>query len=105
MIVAHPEAIADTALGRQVEAYKDVLKRGCRCIEIDVWDGSPATFSEDEDREKVRDLVRHGLHKLHLSEKPKEGAQSKAVGNPAEDSMLMPTPWRTISDRTEPRVL
>src|ERR1700755_3535649 len=34
-----------------IDPYKDVLKRGCRCIEIDVWDGgtpSP-TSSEDED--------------------------------------------------------
>ncbi|KIW20441.1 hypothetical protein PV08_01016 [Exophiala spinifera] len=34
-----------------VEAYANVLKRGCRCLEIDVWDGddSDTSSSDDED--------------------------------------------------------
>ncbi|KAK4940503.1 hypothetical protein LTR10_019377 [Elasticomyces elasticus] len=33
------------------ESYKNVLKRGCRCLEIDVWDGddSESSTSDDED--------------------------------------------------------
>ncbi|TKA83558.1 hypothetical protein B0A55_00506 [Friedmanniomyces simplex] len=90
-----------------VEAYKDVLKRGCRCIEIDVWDGDGAASphaSEDEGGEKLRGLVRKGLHKLHLKGREVE-VETKRPDSPAGDSMLMPTPWRTNSGRTEPRVL
>jgi hypothetical protein len=36
-----------------VEAYTSVLKRGCRCLEIDVWDGSDSdTSSSDEEDER-----------------------------------------------------
>ncbi|KEF51788.1 uncharacterized protein A1O9_12125 [Exophiala aquamarina CBS 119918] len=35
------------------EAYTNVLKRGCRCLEIDVWDGSDSdTSSSDEEDEQ-----------------------------------------------------
>lgn len=37
------------------EAYTNVLKRGCRCLEIDVWDGSDSDSSssdEEDDRSK-----------------------------------------------------
>lgn len=35
------------------EAYTNVLKRGCRCLEIDVWDGSDSdTSSSDEEDER-----------------------------------------------------
>ncbi|KAK7890157.1 hypothetical protein LTR67_008623 [Exophiala xenobiotica] len=45
-----------------VEAYTNVLKRGCRCLEIDVWDGDDSdTSSSDEDDEQVIGPSGHGI--------------------------------------------
>ncbi|KAK1073262.1 1-phosphatidylinositol 4,5-bisphosphate phosphodiesterase beta-4 [Friedmanniomyces endolithicus] len=90
-----------------VEAYKNVLERGCRCIEIDVWDGegsAAAQSPENEDGAKHQGLVTKGLHKLHLMKKKVE-IETKKSDPPGEDSTIMPTPWRTNSGRIEPRVL
>ncbi|KAI7219328.1 phosphoinositide phospholipase C [Hortaea werneckii] len=103
------------------DAYKDVLKRGCRCIEIDVWDGGSSSSSssssssdnEGKDREeadvnKLASLVKRGLGRLRSradSDVPTPAKDVSATNSPAANDEMMPTPWRTESGRDEPRVL
>ncbi|EXJ88671.1 hypothetical protein A1O1_05602 [Capronia coronata CBS 617.96] len=42
-----------------VDAYKNVLKRGCRCLEIDVWDGDSDSETSSSDAEEEQG-GRHG---------------------------------------------
>lgn len=106
-----------------VDPYRDVLKRGCRCIEIDVWDGgSPSNSSSDNEDEpgkvdkdvsNLTGLVKKGLTRLRSNSSQKEAEQAGATkaaapGNstsPPKSDNLMPTPWRTQSNKEEPRVL
>jgi hypothetical protein len=105
-------------------AYKNVLVRGCRCLEIDVWNGDEDANSsegeaEDEKKEKRRsrlgrfaskltdkDSKLHVHNPLHHTDTDKSTAASAAqpftVTNPNTDAM--PAPWRSTT-RVEPRVL
>lgn len=90
------------------ESYKDVLKRACRCIEVDIWDGGSPSSSEAEDDDKdegevskLGGLLKRKLNRLRSRSNP-DG--KVPADSPAGDQTLMPTPWRTDSGRSEPVV-
>ena len=90
------------------------LLRGCRCIEIDVWDGEPKPLLDDA-HAKVEDGKKHRF-RAHMPKVLSSHRHSKdddqeppAASNVADedDSLKMPTPWTSASTarRAEPRVL
>ena len=92
--------------------YK-VLLRGCRCIEIDVWDGEAAVLNSDGQQGEVKEVAKHRFTSnfrrslsAHLS---KHHSQKDAVPafTVAGSALQMPTPWvsATTAMRAEPRVL
>ena len=103
------------------DPYKEVLKRGCRCIEVDVWDGSsPSNSSSDNegggnkdngDVNKLTGLMKKGLGRFRSASKSKDAAPPEQAAPSSSSEQLageqdsIPTPWRTLSDREEPRVL
>ena len=84
--------------------HSQVLLRGCRCVEIDVWNGEKRDKDEGDEEDK------HGF-RSRISEKwakyRNKSADSEARAREDEVKSEMPSPWRTISltSRAEPRVL
>lgn len=80
--------------------------RGCRCIEVDIWDGDSPSSSEaeaespktDHDVNKLSGMLKKGLSKLR-SQSP---SAHDAPDSPKGHAEQMPTPWRTNSGRYEP---
>lgn len=68
------------------DGYKNVLRRGCRCVEIDVWNGDDSASDSSLDKEEI------------------QKGKGKAKAADAHEILVKPTPWK-LRPAVEPVVL